>query len=1796
MKRKCRILVCLIAAIMIVSALPLAVFAQDGEPESAVDYVTSGLVSRYDADDRGTTDGVWEDLVGTNDIEIVNKRTDGKGSVAFTDDGLKLSSTWCDLPEGINTLLRGTSFTMEFLMGDIVQGHTFHGIIGASNDSATLFIHNNGNLYLKSRGEISGARPTVPGGLALFKNSLLTATYDTVAQTAVIYVNGVEMGREVISANAFMADTVIAALGYTGTNRDGQERTYRSIRFYNRALSVSEIETNAFVDGFLRYREDTQYVSDGLVSHYDGVDRGTADGVWKDLVGTNDITVASGAGEGVGTIAFQNNGLYIKDTYCDLPDGIDAVLKGTSFTMEFLMGDIVQGHKYHTILGAPNDELGLFITSSVLYLKSPGETSNKKRPSASGGLDVFGNALISVTYDTVAKTAAIYINGVEMGRNVLDGDPALVSSFATLGYSGTDNRANQERTYRSIRFYNRVLSASEIMQNAYVDGMHPGIAIAQPVTNIVGDMAMTRDIGSAAELAEMMAADRLPAAAIYRINSELFVTDGDGNAFARLFDVIKQTEFKVLPVVIPEDLNTVNALVVFIKEIGFYDISILTKDAELLKAVRAKMPALRGALDLTDVYKDRSELTKDDLINIRKTANINGATVVLLPAALATKDNVQHLYNRQINVWVGISDTPTAAEKYNALLSGAVGVISDDTAGLLDIALALPANTMTRSPLNGGHRGIPSKAPENTVEGSILAWELGANYVEMDVLLSKDNKVVVCHDSTTNRTCDQNYTVENENYVGVLEHVKANKGFENDPLYKDCKLPLLDDYFEYFKNTDCLMVVEIKSGNTNIVPYVKALTEQYNMYDQVFVISFKANIRATMRELWPEMSVGYLTNGILSETDADRTAIDAMNALGSDSTSFNPQIGSLSSKAARATLLRGFQVNTWGGNIGSISLAKFLASGLPSFAYNQTDYFGSAVQSFAANLPEKLLLGKSAVISMDLLTYANVDTGDLINVKDVTVTVLEGADLVTVNGNTLTASGLGTVTFMVQYSYDYTDHTDATQTISLCTQPITLTVVQGTLIEGAIADADYAKNGVVVADRACEAGAGNKYVSAEQMQVLNAAIAAAEEKKETATTNEEITAAVKALTDVLALFNEAIQTGDTHRGEATNSTECKYGCGTMAVAYVLDAEGNPIEGFYPTLEDAIAAANTNGGTITLLKDVVINDLTTTIEITTNVIIDGGESNYSITVRTNTKNNLYAFTVTGTSDTDRAALTLKNLKISYTHPTSKIENGSMIYLGSQSELYVNNCELTTNNAIFVVGGYSRVLNVKNSICTSTSYYVYYTWRGGRSSLQATFDTCVLKSEQVDVSNIGVVYINGYAETGATYIFTNTTLIATSKIPAILVAQSPTIIFTGTVTVSVPDGCVLKQSANQATVKFGAEGNPFTDTQIIRQNGTTYYFYDTVDAAFTAKQDGDSIFSYAASSVQNKGYVIETATDANSNTYYTVGAIDTSLIESAIANASDKKNGIAQAEKPCEAGVGNKYVSAAQMQALNQAIAAAEAKKASATTSGAVIEAVQALNDALASFETAILTGVAHKDDGMDHVCDYGCDVYQGVHADSANDNDHDCEYCGERLNDCTPNEDDGDCTTAITCSVCGAVTTAAKAAHTPAEDDGDCTTAITCTECGTVTTAAKAAHTPGEDDGDCTTAVYCTECEKVATAAKAAHTGGTATCTAKAACSICGKAYGELTQHTYDSETDASCNVCGAERAVENQTNGNENTANGNENNAQNGNTEAPAKQGLSSGAIAGIVIGAVAVIGALAVTAVFVVKKKKQTK
>ena len=548
--------------------------------DGVYNYVTDGLVSRYDADDRGTTDGVWKDLVGVNDITVEKGYSYSSNSaLEFNDKGLYLKDTGVWLPDALRDLTLGDAFTMEFYVEDAaLSGASWLGICTSatadnSGENIALYIlQKNGTMALKFNGD-NGQRPTTAQNVMPLLNggALISVTFDTVAQAAVIYINGVEMGRKPVTNQALVSDAYGIALGTitkdAAKDRVGQELTYRSIRFYNRALSESEVETNAFLDGFLRYQEDTQYVSDGLVAHYDGANHGTSDDVWENLAGDYDFTVTKSEKS-----YFDTDGYIMGNTEtATLPAEIVTLLTGNSFTMEFCVSDYLRaGGNYANLISSSSDTMSLFLdvkTRGIQFKSGP----KNPRPVVSNGDTLLQNALVSITF-TKGGECAIYINGIKQSSVTATYTAMTAAETVLLGRAD----GNYSLKYKSMRFYNRVLSESEIMQNAYVDGMYPGITIAQPVTNIVGDVAMTRDIGSAAELAEMMAADRLPAAAIYRINAELFVTDGDGNAFARLFDVIKQTKFQVLPIVIPEDLNAVDALAAFIKEVGFYDICILT--------------------------------------------------------------------------------------------------------------------------------------------------------------------------------------------------------------------------------------------------------------------------------------------------------------------------------------------------------------------------------------------------------------------------------------------------------------------------------------------------------------------------------------------------------------------------------------------------------------------------------------------------------------------------------------------------------------------------------------------------------------------------------------------------------------------------------------------------------------------------------------------------------------------------------------------------------------------------------------------------------------------------------------------------------------------------------------------------------------------------------------------------------------------------------------------------------------------------------------------------------------------
>ena len=62
--------------------------------------------------------------------------------------------------------------------------------------------------------------------------------------------------------------------------------------------------------------------------------------------------------------------------------------------------------------------------------------------------------------------------------------------------------------------------------------------------------------------------------------------------------------------------------------------------------------------------------------------------------------------------------------------------------------------TMTASPIVIAHRGASGYLPEHTLPAAAYAYALGADYIEQDLVMSRDNELVVLHDIHLDTTTD----------------------------------------------------------------------------------------------------------------------------------------------------------------------------------------------------------------------------------------------------------------------------------------------------------------------------------------------------------------------------------------------------------------------------------------------------------------------------------------------------------------------------------------------------------------------------------------------------------------------------------------------------------------------------------------------------------------------------------------------------------------------------------------------------------------------------------------------------------------------------------------------------------------------------------------------------------------------------------------------------------------------------------------------------------------------------------
>jgi glycerophosphoryl diester phosphodiesterase len=157
------------------------------------------------------------------------------------------------------------------------------------------------------------------------------------------------------------------------------------------------------------------------------------------------------------------------------------------------------------------------------------------------------------------------------------------------------------------------------------------------------------------------------------------------------------------------------------------------------------------------------------------------------------------------------------------------------------------------------HRGASGHAPENTMAAFRRAVELGARFIETDLQITRDARVVAIHDSTLDRTTSGKGQV----HLLALDEIRAldaGAWFHRDGAsFAGERVPTLGEILDFAKEQDVIFYLEIKSGPAWGVEHaVVAALRDRSATARVVILSFDPAALDAVRRLDSTMMTGFL--------------------------------------------------------------------------------------------------------------------------------------------------------------------------------------------------------------------------------------------------------------------------------------------------------------------------------------------------------------------------------------------------------------------------------------------------------------------------------------------------------------------------------------------------------------------------------------------------------------------------------------------------------------------------------------------------------------------------------------------------------------------------------------------------------------------------------------------------------------------------------------------------------------------------------------------------------------------------
>ncbi|MCC7119557.1 MAG: glycerophosphodiester phosphodiesterase [Anaerolineales bacterium] len=170
-------------------------------------------------------------------------------------------------------------------------------------------------------------------------------------------------------------------------------------------------------------------------------------------------------------------------------------------------------------------------------------------------------------------------------------------------------------------------------------------------------------------------------------------------------------------------------------------------------------------------------------------------------------------------------------------------------------------------PLVIAHQGGDGVWPGDTLFAFEKAVAIGADVLEMDAHITKDNEIVLMHDERVDRTTDGHGLIEDLT-LAELKELDAAYAWSNDDKKtfpyrgQGIQVPTLKELFEKFPKKHYL--IEIKLTDNPIHQPLCNLIREYDMQAKVIVASFHDDSMKLFREVCPEVATSAAKTEVIS--------------------------------------------------------------------------------------------------------------------------------------------------------------------------------------------------------------------------------------------------------------------------------------------------------------------------------------------------------------------------------------------------------------------------------------------------------------------------------------------------------------------------------------------------------------------------------------------------------------------------------------------------------------------------------------------------------------------------------------------------------------------------------------------------------------------------------------------------------------------------------------------------------------------------------------------------------------------